>query len=273
MQRYFIYLLVLGTFLALYFYRYQNSRPIFKEGDRVRITSVVSEDPTVEGLQQKIVVENLRVFTDRFPAFSYGDQVQVEGEVGRGKGGWYLKDGKVEKVVQVVQVLQVFLDTRKKILSIYEENLPEPHDGLLAGIVLGTKSNLDNRFLDKLKNTGTIHIVVASGTNISIFAGGLMYILINIFKAHRKAAVAGAIIFIWAYIFFIGFQPPIVRAGIMGTIAFAAQILGKEGEGMRALLISAVLMLLIVPQWLFDLGFQLSFLATAGVMFFSPCIG
>lgn len=256
------YILLLTLIIGIYFYRYQNTRPIYKEGDRIRITSRISEDPSIEGYQQKINIEGLKIYIDRFPEYSYGDYVSAEGIVAKGISGFYLKDPKINKISEQ----GYFLTLREKVLSIYSAALPEPHNGLLSGIVLGTKSSLDASFNEKLRDTGTIHIVVASGTNISIFAGIILFILINLVKANRRLAIAGAFIFIWAYIFFIGFQPPIVRAGIMASIVFVAGILGREGDSLRALFIAAAIMLLFVPSWLFDLGFQLSFLATLGII-------
>lgn len=260
--KYVLLIAVLFSIVGLYLFRLHSTRPIFKDGDRVRISSSVSEDPSIEGYQQKITLEGVKIYIDRFPEYSYGDYISVEGEVAKGKGGYFLKSPRVIEVREVGG----FGVVREKILNAYLENLPEPHNGLLSGIVLGTKNSLEKGFLEKLRGTGTLHIVVASGTNISIFAGGLLYLLISTFKTHRKLAVIVSLIFIWVYIFFIGFQPPIVRAGIMASIAFAAQILGREGEGIRALIFSAVVMVLSVPQWIFDLGFQLSFLATAGII-------
>lgn len=267
-KNYILLILFLASIVGLYLFRLQTTRPIFKEGDRVRISSSVSEDPSIEGYQQKITLEGIKIYIDRFPEYNYGDYISIEGVVMKGKGGYFLKSPRVIEVREVGG----FGVVREKILNAYLENLPEPHNGLLSGIVLGTKNSLEKGFLEKLRGTGTLHIVVASGTNISIFAGGLLYFLINIFKAHRKFAIIVSLIFIWVYIFFIGFQPPIIRAGIMASIAFLAQILGREGEGMRALILAAVVMVLSVPQWIFDLGFQLSFLATFGIITLSPHI-
>lgn len=296
-----LFILLLASILGLYLLRLQATRRVFKEGDRVRVSSTISEDPSIEGYQQKITLEGLKIYINRFPEYNYGDYISVEGEVARGKGGYFLRNAEVLSGGSCRELSPAenpqggpsggspcsrhplggqsptspavgMLGIRERVLQIYSENLPEPHSGLLSGIVLGTKNSLEKGFLDKLRDTGTLHIVVASGTNISIFAGGLLYFLINIFKAHRKLAIVVSLIFIWVYIFFIGYQPPIVRAGIMASIAFVAQILGREGEGLRALILSVIVMLLVVPQWLFDLGFQLSFLATLGIITISPNI-
>ncbi len=73
-------------------------------------------------------------------------------------------------------------------------------------------------------------------------------------------------ILVWSYVLLIGADPPIVRAAVMGSILIFAQSLGREFDVWRALVIAGAIMLFIYPLWLFDLGFQLSFLATAGIV-------
>ena len=75
-----------------------------------------------------------------------------------------------------------------------------------------------------------------------------------------------AIVGIWSYGIMSGFDAPIVRAAVMGTIAFTAQEIGKVYDAGRALIISALLMILVKPEWIADLGFILSFTATASML-------
>ncbi|MBI2007303.1 MAG: ComEC/Rec2 family competence protein [Candidatus Blackburnbacteria bacterium] len=257
MRRYVPYFLISLTLIALYLIRFYTTRPSFKEGDRIRVRGTVQEDP---------------VLIEGFPEFAYGDKVIMEGRAARGKGGWYLEEGKVSSLdfARDKQVSKAFLDLRERILGIFGEFLPEPHAALLKGIVLGTKTSLDSEFFEALRTTGTLHVVVASGANIAMFAGGLLGVLAH--GVGRRRAVWPALAAVWIYVFLVGWQPAIVRAGIMGSVAFLAQATGKEFDAWRALFISAGAMLLLEPQWLFDVGFQLSFAATAGILAFSTRI-
>ncbi|MEK7521618.1 MAG: ComEC/Rec2 family competence protein [Patescibacteria group bacterium] len=153
---------------------------------------------------------------------------------------------------------------REKILSNFKSLLPEPHASLLSGIVLGTKSSLDSEFFEALRKTSTLHIIVASGTNVALVGGAIL----RIFPPYigRKQSTILTILAICLYVLLVGLEPPIIRAAIMGTIGFTALALGRESNAIRALLISAALMLLVWPQWISDLSFQLSFLATLGVI-------
>lgn len=260
--------LVLAIFAGVFLIRFYTTRPSFQEGDRVRVTGTIQEEPVVSGTSQKIVVGGLRAYVPRFPEYGYGEKIVAEGVIAKGKGGWFLK--KVEKVEKVDGVEKGFLGLRERILGLFGKFLPEPHAALLKGIVLGTKSSLDFGFFEALRKTSTLHVVVASGGNIAIFAGGFLNMLSTLIG--RRRAIWPTLALVWFYVFFVGWQPAIVRAGIMGSIAFLAQAMGKQFDAPRALFASAGFMLLWEPQWLFDLGFQLSFAATAGILAFTSGI-
>jgi len=141
---------------------------------------------------------------------------------------------------------------------------------LLAGILLGVKKEMPEKFLKNLQETGTIHIVVASGYNISVIAGFLLNSLAV--RIGRKKAILISFIGILVYTFIAGAQPPIVRAAIMGSLTYLAQLLGREKDGLWSLVLAAVIMLLVSPLILFDIGFQLSFTATAGILLLNPIL-
>lgn len=266
MKKLLFYCVILLAFIGVYLFRLDSVKSTFQEGDRVRITGRLSEEPFLVDGRQRLVLDQVRVYIDRFPEYHYGEKLVVEGVVASGRGGLYLKNAKVVQVGQVAQVQTL----RQRILELYIKYLPEPHSALLAGIVLGTKSSLDTSFFESLRKTGTLHVVVASGTNIAIFAGSLLGILATLIG--RKHAILPTLLAVWVYVLLVGWQPPIVRAAIMGSIAFAAQAWGREFDAWRALFISAIALLFLQPLWLFDIGFQLSFTATAGILAFTKSI-
>ncbi len=259
-------LLSLFIFITLYLIRFYTSGYSFEEGQMVRVSGRLSEEPTVVNGRQRLVISNIRVYADQFPEYHYGGWLSVEGEAAMGKGGWYLKNAKVGEVLEVPKVSKALPRLRQRILELYGKFLPEPHSALLSGIVLGTKSSLAPTFFEGLRTTGTLHVVVASGMNISLFAGSILNGL-AIFVSRRRAIIP-ALLGVLTYVVLVGFEPPIVRAAVMGAISFAAQAYGREFDAWRALFISAALLLLLNPLWLFDVGFQLSFAATAGMLAF-----
>ena len=254
-------------FFGAYLLRLNATTPHYNEGDSVRLSGYISSDPQLYDRQLRLQVGDFSLFTPYPPEFSYGDRVSVEGTVHKGEYGLELKN---PKNLQLLEKSLPLSGLRQKILENYRALLPETHVALLAGITLGAKSNLDKDFFETLKRTSTLHVVVASGTNVSIVGGAILAMLAP--YVGRKKALVASLAAITLYTLMVGLQPPIVRAAIMGTIGFTALALGRESNALRALFAASATMLLIWPQWLFDLGFQLSFLATFGVIVFSPVI-
>lgn len=147
--------------------------------------------------------------------------------------------------------------------------LPPPQSGLLAGMILGSKQTLPDDFRNGLINTSTIHIVVASGQNLTILSG-LIIGLASTFGRRKTVLISiGTNLF---YALLTGFQIPIIRAAIMNIFASAATLTGREANVLYALFFSAILMLIYEPLWLFSISFQLSFLASFSVMEFAPSL-
>lgn len=144
--------------------------------------------------------------------------------------------------------------------------LPEPQAGLLAGILFGTRASLNPALTDAFTKTGTIHIIALSGQNVSIVAA-FSASLLTWFVSRRIASLLT--IFVLAlYLWFVGPSPSLVRAVIMGSLTLFAVIFGKRNWSLLSLALAVSTMLLLNPLWISDLGFQLSMLATLGIILF-----
>lgn len=154
--------------------------------------------------------------------------------------------------------------------GIINQLLPEPHAGLLNGILFGTKATLSKELMDALVATGTLHIVALSGMNITILESLIGSTLLP-FIGKRHAAAA-TILLIIGFIWFVGPSASVIRAGIMGTLALLATIFGKQKWSLFFFGITVAIMLLIHPAWIGDLSFQLSALATLGLILFGSKI-
>lgn len=258
-MKYLIFLIILG----IIGYRYFSTRPVFKDGDLVKISTTVLSEPIVYSDTQYLKLYGLKIYLPKYPEIVYGDEIEVTGKVEDGK----LKEPKLVKLETNKQY--TIYDIRHTIISFYKKSLPEPHSSLVAGTVLGSK-NMPTNFWERLKSTGVAHVVVASGTNVAMVAGFLMGISTSFLK--RKYAIVVTLLGISVYVILSGFDAPIVRAAIMGVVAFMAQSFGRLVSAWRALFFSIIVMLLIKPMWIVDLGFQLSVLATSGILLFQKKI-
>ena len=143
----------------------------------------------------------------------------------------------------------------------------DPEASLLAGILLGVDTGMTPELQEAFKNTGTAHIIAISGFNIAIIAGLFFVIFKNLF-GERLGAVF-AILGIIFYTLLVGADAAVVRAAFMGSIALLALQLGRRNNGLTALAAVALLMALINPLVIWDIGFQLSFFATLGLILYA----
>jgi len=164
--------------------------------------------------------------------------------------------------------LNFFTPLQQKLEANLLSFLPNKEAGLLSGIVLGSKKSLPTSLYQQLIQTGTVHIVVASGMNISLLAGFLFPILIIFFK--RKIALLPLTIMIWFYALLTGFAAPIVRASIMASLFYIAQEFGRPADNKRILLLTGYVMVLFDPALITNLAFQLSFMSMLGLVYLEP---
>ncbi len=149
--------------------------------------------------------------------------------------------------------------------SVIDQYLHEPYASLLNGIIFGLKPKTSSDFYFKLKAVGLLHIVVLSGMNLTLLSGVISSALKNL---GRKIASLITILGIIIFINFVGPQAPIVRAGFMAILTHVAIIYGEQRNSLLLLLFSGILSLIFKPAWIKSLSFQLSYLATLGILLF-----
>lgn len=145
--------------------------------------------------------------------------------------------------------------------------LPEPHAGLLAGILFGVRAQLSSELKNDLIRTGTIHITALSGMNITILVNLTVSTLLRIFS--RRVSSLLAILIVCWFIWFVGPSASVVRAAIMGCLSLIAVMLGRQQRSIFFLFLTVILMLVVQPTYISDIGFQLSVLATLGILIFA----
>ncbi|HEY8475766.1 MAG TPA: ComEC/Rec2 family competence protein [Chloroflexota bacterium] len=144
--------------------------------------------------------------------------------------------------------------------------LPEPHASYLVGLLVGLRGGLPDSFRDDLQRSGASHLVAVSGYNITVVAGIAAGASRSL--GPLPSAVV-ALLSILTYTLLAGAPPSAVRAAIMGGALVVAQALGRPRDGLTWLLVAAAVMVAADPPVLLDLGFQLSFLATGGLLAFA----
>jgi len=161
---------------------------------------------------------------------------------------------------------------KEKFREVIKNNLPSPQSAILGGILLGDKLNISREWKQKLSYTATSHIVAVSGMHIIILTQIIVGLGI-IMGLYRQQALWLSLNIIWLFTALIGFPASAVRAAVMGSFLLLCQILGRQSAGLRALILAVALMLAIQPHLLrYNLGFQLSVLATLGLIHFGGLV-
>lgn len=149
--------------------------------------------------------------------------------------------------------------------------LPEPQASLAAGILIGAKRNMPDDFKKDLSTTGLTHIVALSGYNITIIVAVFSWVLLGFVS--RKWVFLISLAFIVIFVFLTGVSSSVLRAAIFSMMIVFGRTYGKAGDMTNLMLLAALSMVLVNPYLLVsDLGFQLSFLAFAGLIYLSPIL-
>jgi competence protein ComEC len=147
------------------------------------------------------------------------------------------------------------------------ELLPEPQASLVLGMLFGIRASMPEDFYEALITTGTIHMIALSGMNVSIIVWLLFEGLGRYFgKWTRIMVTLGGIV---GFVLLVGAGPTIVRASIMGTLGVLAALVGRKSIPLLSLVIASIVMIAFDTEVLGDISFQLSFLATFGIILFA----
>jgi competence protein ComEC len=161
--------------------------------------------------------------------------------------------------------VSVMGEVRKDLAARYAEHgLEGKTYDIVAAMTLGEKKGIDKETRKVFSASGGAHILALSGMHLSI-----LFMLISFLLPTRrfpKLSVAVEVIAVWAFVMLVGFHPSVTRAAVMLTVYCVARMMSRNTRSMDVLLFSAMLLLVISPQWLFDVGFQMSFAAMAGIL-------
>ena len=258
---------------------------------------IVAREPDLRESSQHLYIREAEtnalflVTTNPYIEIEYGDKVRIQGtlevpeafETDTGRTfdyGGYLKAKGVHEMISFGRVsvtesglgspvMNTLFALKHTFMNALELSIPEPAVGLGEGLLLGVKRAIGKDLEEMFRTVGIIHIVVLSGYNIMIVADSVMRFL-GLFFFPRTRLIFG-IVTIVLFALLVGLSATVVRASIMAVFVLIARSMGRPQAVLRALSITGVLMLIHNPYLLaFDPGFQLSFLATLGLILLSP---
>ena len=166
-------------------------------------------------------------------------------------------------LVLLVVLIYRFVN-RDSLIYVINQSLPGTEAGLLNGMLWGDKSGFSKDFYNQLKNSGLVHLVVVSGSNIILVFKGLVENLAKLIG--RKKAIGLGFVVVLGYLEIVGWEIPVVRAMILVSVMYWAQILGRKYNLVRGLILSGLIIVLAWPGSIKEVSFWLSFMAFIGVI-------
>lgn len=272
----------------------------------VAIKGIIAKNPAVKSgnVQYEIAAEKIKAGGDsgkemavsgkilitakNFPLYGYGDRLEIKGKLVSPKnfsGDFdyvsYLAKDQIRSLVYYPEIGvigenrgNVFYRAVYSVKNKFEENLgkilSEPHASFLAGLLLGSRGSIPDDLKEKFKQTGTSHILAISGYNISVLAVFLASIL-SFFYLSPGIIFYLSVSAIFVFVILTGAEPSVIRAAIMGGLVLLSRKEGRVYSMANAIVSAGAAMLFADPLILrYDVGFQLSFLATLGLVLVLP---
>lgn len=277
----------------------------YYNGQDLVLSGAIFDEPDVRDNNSRYTLENVKLknhppaggaklagrvllITKNYPEYNYGDKLEMRCKLEKPEPvddfdypAYLARDNifslcRFPKEINLLAVGQASrLKTgiywvKNKFAATVNRLLPEPQAAFLGGILYGARQSIPADLKEDFKKTGTTHLIAVSGYNISIVAGFIIAFLSYLWIP-RKAAFPLATLAIILFVILTGAGASVVRAGIMGLIVLLAKNVGRLSSMRNLLVFAAAAMLLQNPKILaLDLGFQLSFAATIGLVVMSP---
>lgn len=263
-------------------------------GQTIEIAGRIVQEPDRRTNFTQLYVENetdrVLVRADRLVDVQYGDNVLVQGvlevptafETDTGRMFDYPSYLQVRGVQYVLSFAEVSVtdpagpslrgllyEIKNLFVGKLEQVIAHPQVNLGVGLLLGVQQALGDDLEQAFRQTGIIHIVVLSGYNVMLVVGFFWWFA-SWFLPYNGRIVFG-LVGIALFALMVGLSATVVRASVMASILLVGKLMGRTYDVLRALLFAAAVMVLINPYiLLYDIGFQLSFMATLGLVVVLP---
>ena len=267
-------------------------------GQKVEISGVITEEPSRRENSIRLILkpenssEKILITSERASIFNYGDLISVKGVLKSPKN--FITDKNREfDYINYLSKDEIFysmlfpeikilasghgnliktklFSIKKALISKVDEIIPSPESEYLSGLIFGVKESLGKSLEEDFRKVGLIHVVVLSGYNVTIVADSILKFLSFLPVYVGRSLSIISIIF---FAIMTGASATTVRASIMALIVVLGKIYGRRYDITRSLFITGFLMVLHNPKILIhDSAFQLSFLATFGLIHLSPVV-
>lgn len=256
--------------------------------EMVTIISDIQEKEYKKVCTAKIVRNNKKILinikmSQDIPSIKYGDSLYIEGEFKQPeearnyKGYNYKQYLKTKKIIGTVELEKAKIlkssngsfihNIQKYIRDTINGTLTDEEGNLLLAILLGDKDKLSEDIQESFKTSNLSHMLAVSGAHVSYIILGLTYVLQNSIIGKKNGKIV-CIIFLLAFMAITNFTPSVTRACIMAILTLFSSIIYRKSDVYTNISVAALITLIFNPYSLLDLGFQLSYGGTIGIIIF-----
>lgn len=260
-------------------------------GEYIEFSGTVVREPELRTAKQQLAVESgqlaglVQLFLPLQPRIQYGDVLEVGCMLQQPEpfDGFaydkYLERFQISSLCHYPSVRVVsrkvslkarLFDLKSRLKRGFQHAVSPPEQTVVLGALFGDKRAIPDGLMDAFRASGTSHLLVISGLHVSLITGMISAVLKQM-PIPRRMMIAGVVSLLVLYVVLTGWQPSATRAMVFGSTVLVAELFGRRSASLRLLCIAGAGMLAVNPLLLqYDAGFQLSFLATAGILILQP---
>ena len=292
-----IYLIIIISIISNLIVNFQNEKyeNVYKDGEELTLVAIVDSNKEEKEYKDtyKIKTENkdtnliLSVNKNKDIELEYGDKILIKGEFvepseARNYGGFdykeYLKSIKIHGTIKADSIEILAKNSNNPIFTFanninlkIKENInkliPEKYSAIFTGLILGDTSKVEEEVNDDFKIANISHVLAISGMHITYIVIGIE-LLLKKGIGKRKTRIITIIILVM-YMFITGFAPSVVRASIMGIIMLISKLIHRKNDIWTSISLSLLILLIYNPFLILNVGLQLSYLGTIGIVCFN----
>ena len=260
----------------------------YPEADGARLHLVVRVDRVERGAETVVAAGRVRVTMPATVEVDYGDRVQMRAVLRRpasagNPGAFDYRDHLRRQGITAIATvsyprhvsviarrqlnpfLRLAAGVRARVAEGLRATLTPERAGVMTGLVFGERQDLSPELEDAFRRAGVTHLLAVSGLHVG-FVATTGWRLLRALRVPRAASALAGAALVWLYVLATGARPPAVRAGVGTTLGLLASAVGRERDLASALALAALVLMLQNPLVLFDVSFQLTFAATAGIL-------
>jgi competence protein ComEC len=262
-------------------FRFNDIKIIFNQ--EVNFRGLVVDDPQHSFGSQTLTIQLIQPYQGKisarlklYPQYHYGDELIFLGEIEKSPNKKFnglvnFSQVQLEKSGLGSPIKAALFKFKNSVADSYSKILAPKQAALLAGLNFGERGGFNQEFKKAMSLSGTTHLIALSGQQITIISALIIGLLGYFFSPFLTAIFT--LLIILSYVAMTGFELSVVRAAIMGAVVLVGKLAGRIYDPRNSIVLAALIINLFNPKSLvFDLGFQLSFLAILGIIYLLPAL-